>query len=305
MKLTKIILVVPIVMLATISYGLSGGELLREPVGARQTAMGEAFTAMDNDINGLYYNVAGLATLSEMQVSTMMALNAFENKTINLSLGLPVDWFGKATIALGLNSLIGPEMTINYLDGSQETINSQTDYLLSIAYAHQLSSALQIGVLGKLFYSNLMDENEALAFAGDLGLIYHFQDVPNLSAGFTLQNVGTDIVYDEEGDPMPTQLRIGAAYKLTPAPGQGVTITADLILPNDEPSLQQIGVEYDWKDMLFVRAGYKLGYELDSLTVGAGIKVSGIIFDYAFSQRKIAEHIHRFGLGYSFGNLKK
>src|SRR5947207_15969688 len=49
--------------------GTSGFSFLNLPVGARATAMGEAFSSVPNDIQGLVYNPACLATMAASQVS--------------------------------------------------------------------------------------------------------------------------------------------------------------------------------------------------------------------------------------------
>src|SRR5207302_7079121 len=51
------------------SSGTSGFSFLNLPVGARATAMGEAFSSVPNDIQGLVYNPACLATMAASQVS--------------------------------------------------------------------------------------------------------------------------------------------------------------------------------------------------------------------------------------------
>src|ERR1700685_4163874 len=51
--------------------GTSGGPILSIPVGARAIGMGEAFTAMADDVSSLYWNPAGLAILNQGQASFM------------------------------------------------------------------------------------------------------------------------------------------------------------------------------------------------------------------------------------------
>src|ERR1019366_4218506 len=49
--------------------GTTGFSFLNLPVGARATAMGEAFSSVPNDIQGLAYNPACLATMAASQLS--------------------------------------------------------------------------------------------------------------------------------------------------------------------------------------------------------------------------------------------
>ncbi len=301
MKILSAIAAVSLVLLSNLGWTLSGGELLREPIGARQVGMGETGVALSGDINQLAYNSAGLAALEAPQLSSMMALNSFDNKNLNLALGVPVEWFGHGGLGLSVVNLLGAKMTINYLDGTQDTLTSQNDYVLTVGYGHQLNSALAIGGSVKAFYSTLLEEYDALAFGLDVGAQYHLLDLPGLSVGAALQNLGTDIVYENSGDPMPTLLRLGAAYQLALAGQHGLTLAGDVLLYNDDTPKQHLGLEYAWQNMLFLRAGYKLGYEFDSLTVGAGIAIEGLRVDYAFALKSTVESVHRFSLGYAFG----
>ncbi|MCK5242273.1 PorV/PorQ family protein [bacterium] len=284
----------------TAAYALSGGELLREPAGARQAGMGEAHTAISGNLDGLYYNAASVADIKALQFSSMYALNAFENKNISVALGVPVLWWGKGGLAIGLTSLLGAEMEINYLDGSQEMVTSQQDIALTIGYGHQLTTGMLIGASIKAFHSQLMEEYDALALGADIGLIYKLQDLPGLSAGVALQNIGTEIKYLDQGDPMPTILRAGLAYAKAVGQDHYLVAGLDALFSNDKDPQQHVGIEYAWQDMLFLRTGYKLGYDIDSLTAGAGLKIEGLQIDYAFTSRSIAESIHRFSIGYTF-----
>src|ERR1017187_6180267 len=49
--------------------GPAGYSFLNLPVGARATAMGQAFGSVPNDVQGLAYNPASLATLAASQLS--------------------------------------------------------------------------------------------------------------------------------------------------------------------------------------------------------------------------------------------
>src|ERR1041384_3319146 len=49
--------------------GTTAFSFLNLPVGARATAMGQAFTSVPNDVQGLVYNPASLATMAASQLS--------------------------------------------------------------------------------------------------------------------------------------------------------------------------------------------------------------------------------------------
>jgi len=75
----------------------------------------------------------------------------------------------------------------------------------------------------------------------------------------------------------------------------------DLLFPNDSNPLTNLGLEYNWQKIFFLRGGYKFGYALDSFTLGAGFIFNNLRLDYAFSKMAVGTDLHRFGLGYMFG----
>ena len=59
-------------------------------------------------------------------------------------------------------------------------------------------------------------------------------------------------------------------------------MSMDASHPNDSPEKVHIGTQYNFNDMLFLRGGYKIGYDEDTLTFGVGISYSMI--NASFSQ---------------------
>ncbi|MCD4813728.1 PorV/PorQ family protein [bacterium] len=279
---------------------LSGGETLKTAIGARQTGMSEAFTALSGDVAAMYYNPAGLAKLTSPEITTMYTANLFENQNALIAFGMPVPFYGSNTLSIGLMNLAGAPMDIYYPDGTTETRTSQNDLITTVGIARQLSTSFSVGFNLKFFYSSLIEEYTALAFGCDLGTQYAFAQLPGLTLGAALQHLGTEIKYEDEGDPMPTTLRIGAAYAWLLGKPHTVTISTDALLPNDSEPLQNIGLEYNWQNTLFIRGGYKLGYDIDAFSIGAGIVFSGLKLDYAFSSTQLELAIHRVSLAYSF-----
>src|SRR5437763_452192 len=56
-------------VLAATTSGTSSFSFLNLPVGARATAMGQAFTSVQNDVQGLPYNPACLSSMAASQLS--------------------------------------------------------------------------------------------------------------------------------------------------------------------------------------------------------------------------------------------
>lgn len=282
---------------------LSGGDALAEPIGARQTGMGETYAAFSHDLYSLHYNVAGLADLSRPALGSMYTSNVFENQNAFLIAALPVSW-AQGAFGVSLLSVTGPMMDLITLDGASQSLRSQQDFVATAGYAQQVAPALSAGASVKIFHSTLLEEYQATAYACDLGV--QAQDVgwPGVRVGASLQNLGTEIKYLETGDPLPTTLRVGAGYQAEVSPGHALQAGVDVLFPNDNNLYQHLGVEYLWNATIALRAGYQVGYDLAPFTFGAGLRIYGFQIDYAFKQNNLGDSAHHIGLGYEFGAVQ-
>ena len=69
--------------------------------------------------------------------------------------------------------------------------------------------------------------------------------------------------------------------------GHKLSIMASVNDPNDNNTQLSFGSEYVWQELLFVRLGYKSGYDEQNISAGLGVKVNvGNItpqIDFAYS----------------------
>jgi hypothetical protein len=97
---------------------------------------------------------------------------------------------------------------------------------------------------------------------------------------------------------LPTTLRGGLAYEHPLAKIGSVMITADALAIRESAPQFKGGVEYRAPNYLALRAGYLEGLDAQSLSVGFGLFIKHIQFDYAFIPfREDLGDGHRFSLG--------
>ena len=60
----------------------------------------------------------------------------------------------------------------------------------------------------------------------------------------------------------------------------GLLATLDVVFPNDGDTKQHIGAEYNYLGKLFVRGGFKGGYDSQGATFGLGVTYRKFAFDY-------------------------
>src|SRR5689334_13804699 len=83
-------------MATTASYGgadggTTGANILNIGVGARAIGMGEAFTAVSDDVSSLYWNPAGLALLNQSQGAFMYNQSLKDLAYSNAAVATPLE----------------------------------------------------------------------------------------------------------------------------------------------------------------------------------------------------------------------
>ena len=250
--------------------GTSGGMLLSEPIGARASGMGEAYTAVTGDIYGVYYNPA-LVTGFESRQAAFFWNNGIDDDGIGfLGFGYP----GK-NIAIAGTLVYHTAGTIELIDssGNSRSANAQEEHLLGLSLGRRINN-IAIGINLKLFKSVLVDKFVATAYAFDVGFLSKFSD--RFSAGVSLQNYfGNEIKYSEIGDPLPKTIRVGFAYNLF---GQ---MALDIVKPHDSGIEKNIGFELFPSKTVVLRIGYKFNDDRNSLSYGAGLDFGTLLIDYS------------------------
>ncbi len=238
--------------------------------------MGEAFSAVADDAQALHYNPAGLSSIQSNEVSLMYIHSILDIYYGYAAYAQPV---GQGVAGGSIITLQGGDIEINYADGTSNSFKAQQDYVVTAGYALDVTQyvpGLSVGVAGKVITATLLEEYSAQAYAGDIGVIYK-PPVEGLSFGVAVQNIGTDLKYQDYGDPLPFTSRIGSAYRL--GLGEGHYLTGAVEMVNTKNI--HLGVEYGLGGIFFARGGCKQGYELDNVTFGAGFKINTIQLDYA------------------------
>jgi len=338
MKISIKIFVLLIIMVSAVQEIYAQGEsavpfLLIAP-GARPGGMGEAGAAMANDATAIFWNPAGLAFQYEdpeidnrgeaslMHVKWLPQFNFSDLWYDYLAVRYYVDDIG----------MLGASITFLNLGKNHATDENGNDlgtfdsfeYAITVAYATKLEENLGIGVNLKFIQSNLTDKNlqvgsenrdgRSSSFAVDLGVkwVPAYEFLGNrLALGANLSNFGPKMTYidEDQADPLPTNLRLGVAYKLLDDEFNQITLVYDAnkLLVNREGTssdnvfkatfysawtqsvkkiTHSVGAEYWYGNLIALRAGYF--YEDNQYggrqfaTFGAGLKyyIFGIDFGY-------------------------
>jgi len=294
----KIFIVLSIFFIFTQVYagdeGTAGAVILSQNPGARASGMGGAYAAAQNDVSCIYYNPAGLATLRGGQ-STF----AYQTGIADDSFGVVNFGFPNAKGAFAGSFIYYNAGNIELIDisGNSKTVKAQQDYLASLSYGRKLFGDFSVGLSGKVLQSTLVEDFSATAFCADFGGLYSRN---NFSLGAAAQNIGSGLKYDGETDPLPQNIRAGVSYR-----ANNLIMGLDIVKPNDGDMKKNLGMEFLLGKSFALRAGYKSGYDLSSLTFGFGIKLKKINIDYAMAPMDEMDTVQRVSLVAHFGEERK
>jgi hypothetical protein len=313
--------------------GTTAAPFLKIELGARPVAMGGSFVALANDPSGIYYNPAGIAELNKIYVTgghTVWFADldynyaTFVLPTRRINFGIWSSFLSSDDIEITtIENPEGTDQYYKYIDG-----------LLGFTISAFLSDRLSVGLSGKYIQQTLYNES-ASTFALDVGSILR-TPFRGLRLGMCMVNYGgrmqlsgndlivqTDPWPDYQGNPdvearlttesfpLPLAFKLGIAFDVIGEDeaffrneNHRITIAVDGIHPNDGEEKLHIGCEYGLFEMLFLRGGYKVNYDTQKFTAGAGMKVAigtrDILVDYAYVDMDVLDATHRISVTIGF-----
>ena len=281
--------------------GTRGGIILNYPMSAQAIGMGEAFTAVADDVNAIFWNPAGLSLLKQRELICYYSNGAADTKYLSVGYAQTIT---SGVIGCGISTLDGGKAAIYYPDGANRMVKAQSDFILMLSYAAgEIAKNLSIGSNLKIVHSELAETSKATAFACDIGGLYRFSN--NLNIGGVIQNIGTKMKYEEEGDALPLNIKLGAACRIN----DHCLIALDIIKPIENELKVNVGLEY-WiiPKIAALRTGYKFyekGNKSNSdIPLGAGLKMGSYQLDYAYVPHQDLSNTHQISLLVKLGGVR-
>ena len=290
--------------------GTTGAEFLNTCLGARPSGMGNAFSAIADDINTVLWNPAGLILLTEKEasftytnLSTVFDVSGAGSMYDGfLGYAQPLKNGDTAAISLQYQE----QGKIAYTTESPEVIaeyNLGANYAAILSYAKRFSSSISWGASFKFIQTKLWRET-GQAYAVDLGGLYQ---TPNkkLTIGLSLQNTGTKLKMEdvEQADSLPQNLKLGISYKILSSNPHGLILGFDIDKPtaSDTDATLSIGTEYWFRGLIALRLGYlnKEG-NVKGMTQGIGIRYRDYGLDFANVPWGELGHVQRISLTIKF-----
>ncbi len=285
---------------ATFLYAKPGDNtaaFLRIGVGAKPSAMAGAYSGVKGDLISLYYNPAGPASSSGYKFSFSHAFWLDSIDYANFTAGAPVfDGY----MALGLCGLFYGE--IDKYDRKGDFVGrsySPSDMSATFSYSREFEE-MHAGASVKFIRSRIAGYR-ANAAGFDIGVAREFS---MLTAGISIQNIGTRMKFRNKSYPLPRTVRMGASYPFSFSEIEMLAVS-ELNFSSEVPFQINTGLnaDYSYEDFIFsLRLGltsYAQGLDgWSHLSAGFGIEYSNIVFDYAFSPYEDLGITHRISIGY-------
>jgi long-subunit fatty acid transport protein len=278
--------------------GTTSASFLGIGIGTRAVSMGGAFTAMYDDPTMLYWNPAAIARNRGVQTSFVHS---------NWLIDTRIAWagvtanFGEAgAIGASINLLTSGDMerTTEEQDEGTGEFFSASFLSLQFTYSRALTDKFSVGATLKYNYERLYNVS-ASSVAVDLGVLFLINSNFRLAAtmsnyGSAMRLFGNDLLFgassgtglngENPGIPaqyltdewnIPLIFRIGIAADLINSKQNRLTLALDGISPNDNELHANLGMEYAWRELLYLRAGYNqlfLEFSETGLTLGGGLR---------------------------------
>ncbi|MEJ2635989.1 MAG: PorV/PorQ family protein [Calditrichia bacterium] len=283
--------------------GTTSLDFLKMNMGSRAQGMGAAYTALSADINGIFYNPAGLAFSMQPALMFYHAQWIEDISVENLSILQPVS--RRYTLSGAISFLHLPDLEGYDIDPvTQAPLKTGSfpvyDFVAQTGLSYRVSWNFSVGLQLKYLQERL-DDVTASGMAFDLGILYKIP-IDYLTVGAAIQNLGPNIKYENYREKLPLTYRIGAAYQF---PYNAVTLSLDWVKSiNDQWTLNP-GAEIILFNSLFLRGGYSVNHEAGpGYSAGVGFKfLERYMFNYVYSPMGIIGNTHKAEIIINIGNL--
>lgn len=312
--------------------GTTAAGFLSIDVGARAVSMGGAFVAVAEDATAMYWNASGIARIEKYTLlfhHTKWLADVSHNY---MGVILPVQSIG--SFGVNITSLTMDDMertTISNPEGTGEYF-SVGSYALGLCFARNLTDRFAIGFNVK-YINEQIYHSAASSVAFDVGTIFNTQFY-GLKIGMSITNYGSkmqmqgkdmltqvDVNEQVAGDneninaylktdefDLPLLFRVGVAIDvLKDSENNNLLLAVDALHPNNDTESLNIGAEYAYNNMFFLRGGYNTLFAKHSesgMALGAGLSINAgntsVMFDYAYHDFGILNDVQIFSVGLAF-----
>jgi hypothetical protein len=307
--------------------GQSSMTFLQVGVSPKAAALGDAYTAMSQGVESVFFNPAGLSEMNTTYQAFVSSTQWFADiKYLAGAIGYNSGNYGAfafSFIVVDYGTIKGyalvPEASTgkNYQPlGNLQNVGA---YSFGLTYVKAVSTKFSIGGTVKYVGQNLgqltdanynaVSDNSAHKFAFDMGIKY-FPGIESLRLGMSIRNFSTFVQYQNFESPLPLAFSVGLGMNLMDlfnkdiSQDHALVLSSEFVHPNDYTDRVNTGLEYTFMKMVSLRAGYETNHDILSWSGGVGLGTSlggtRIDIDYSYSHTKYFNGVNRFALNVGF-----
>ncbi|MGH2567133.1 MAG: hypothetical protein ACRDGA_02255 [Bacteroidota bacterium] len=260
-------------------------------IGARATALAEAYAAEAHDVSAMYWNPAALPFLQRLFVLVDYAQNV-DHTVAGYAMAVPLRLDNYQVIAIGAR--------INRSMGELQNEYPGREYSIDVATARTVASGLSIGIRASYHHAEHSHEQRSIG-SGSMGISY----TPDPKISYALTYHGLELAssrHAETDDPavgwerIPSRFGIGMTMRY-PSSQRDRVLTFSLA---NEKTVGQRGLTYKgglelvpWS-FLALRTGYLAGPTTSGMRYGVGLMTEYLQAAYAFVPHGIFGKVHQF-----------
>ncbi len=307
--------------LAQDKAGTTAAPFLLIGTDARGTAMGSAQVASTTGPAALHWNPSGIASATDRagRGAAVFSSSEWLVETRHNYLGATFSAGSAGTFGLQVTQLDygdEPVTTIENPEGTGELYDA-SDLAVGLSYARPLTERFSVGGTVKLVQQRIWNE-AANGAALDLGVQYR-TGLRGITIGMAMTNFGSDMRLDGRDlrrridiDPnqagnnddlpaalevnewaLPLSFNVGVSAEAYRSDQMALTVTAEGQAPSDNSQSASVGAEYAFRDLFFVRGGYRQAFSSvegdGGWALGFGLRYGlterlGLSVDYAFQE---------------------
>ncbi|MEZ5358315.1 MAG: PorV/PorQ family protein [Candidatus Zixiibacteriota bacterium] len=299
-----LLIVIPGQAFGQAKVGTAGAKFLDIGISARAMGMGEAYSAIANDVSAVYYNPAGLTQIYSREA---MFTHIDYPADINFEFAaVAIPWeAASGVVAIAFYNLRSgdiPLTTYSHPQGTGELFQAN-DYAITFTYSRNLTEHFSLGTTIKAL-GEYYDNESATGWAADVGTIYD-TGYRGFKIAMSIVNFGPDMKMIQQEYPLPINFKFGSSFNFIESPDHLAVFSLEGAHPSDNLEQYNAGVEYWFQDKFSLRVGNRFNYDTDGFTAGAGLKwpfgeASEVRVDYSFQDMGDLREVHRFSVAFAF-----
>lgn len=298
--------------------GTTSFQFLKVYPSARASAMSGAFCSVASNAEAIFWNPAGITTVKGFDLSVDYISWFMDIKHYSFSAAYSFGDFG----TLGLSGVISDVGEIEetrvdmigvgglvdgmFNPGITGKIFKPSSMALGLTYAARLTDRFSFGVSAKYVREDLI-YHQANALVFDAGFLFDTK-FRSIIIGASIRQFGQEVKFLDKYYPLPQTFNIGISANLI-SPNDplisslgndhNLLFAYDMIQPRDYDQMHSVGMEYSFKNLIYLRGGYTFNSDQEGLSAGVGINFNSYKIDYSFNDYgKYLNSVHRITVGF-------